>query len=64
VEGSGYGLSLRYFMGICLEWLSKTMRKHIQDSRSLNRDLHPGPPEYEACESNTRLRHSFCVPSV
>jgi hypothetical protein len=38
----------RYYPGICLERLKKTMKTLSQDSRSPGRDLNPEPPEYEA----------------
>jgi hypothetical protein len=38
----------RYYPGICLEELRKTMKDLSQDSRSPGRDLKPGTPEYEA----------------
>jgi hypothetical protein len=48
MEGSGRGLILRYYPGICLVRVRKTTTNLSQDSRSLGRDLNPGPPEYEA----------------
>jgi hypothetical protein len=47
LEGSSHGPILRYYPGICLEELKKTMKKP-QYSQSLGLDLNPGPPEYEA----------------
>jgi hypothetical protein len=41
-------LNLRYYPGICVEGLRKTMKNLSQDSRSPGRDLNPGHPEYEA----------------
>jgi hypothetical protein len=38
----------RYYPGIRLERLRKSMKNLIQDSWSPHRDLNPGPPEYEA----------------
>jgi hypothetical protein len=48
LEGSSHGLILRYYPGICLEGLSKSMKNLCQDSWSPGLDLNPGPPEYEA----------------
>jgi hypothetical protein len=39
VEGSGRGLILKYYSGICLEGLTKTTKYLSQYSRSLGRDL-------------------------
>jgi hypothetical protein len=47
VEGSGHGLILRYYPGLCLEGLRKTTRNLRQDSWSPSRDLNPEPPEHE-----------------
>jgi hypothetical protein len=40
--------NLRYYPGICLEGSRKTTKNLSKASRSLGRDLNPGPPEYEA----------------
>jgi hypothetical protein len=48
----------RYYPGICLEGLRKTMKNLSQDSRSPGRDLNPGPLEYEAGVVTTRPRRS------
>jgi hypothetical protein len=39
--------NLKYCSGIWLEGLRKTTKYISQDSRFLNRDLNPGPPEHE-----------------
>jgi hypothetical protein len=55
----GYGRkwswpNFRYYPGICVEELRKTMKNLIQySSWSLNLDLNLGPPEYEAGELAT-----------
>jgi hypothetical protein len=46
----GYGRkwpwpNLRYYPGICLEALRKTMKNLSQSSWSLGQDLNPGPPD-------------------
>jgi hypothetical protein len=46
--------NVRYYPGICLDGLRKTTESLIQDSRSPDRDLNPGPPEYEAGALTTR----------
>jgi hypothetical protein len=56
LEGRGRGLILRYSPGICLEGLREKTKNLSQDSRSLDQDLKPGPPEYEAGVSTTRSR--------
>jgi hypothetical protein len=61
VVGSGRGLIIRYYPGVCLEGLKKTTKSLSQDSRSLGRDLKPGPPEYEAQMLNTRPRSSVLL---
>jgi hypothetical protein len=48
LEGSGYGLILSYYPGICLEGRMKTKTDRSQDVRSPGRDLNLGSPEYEA----------------
>jgi hypothetical protein len=48
VKGSGRGLILRYYPGICLEGLSKTTIFLSQDSRSPERDLNLEPRKSEA----------------
>jgi hypothetical protein len=40
--------NLRYYLGIHLEGLMKTMIILSQDSWSPSQDSNPGPPEYEA----------------
>jgi hypothetical protein len=45
---------LRYYPDIFLDRLRKTTANISQDSRSLNRDLKPGPPEYEEGVLTTR----------
>jgi hypothetical protein len=57
VKGSGRGL-IRYHPSIFLEVLSKTTKTLSQDSRSSDRELNPGPPEYEAAMITTRPRRS------
>jgi hypothetical protein len=53
--------NLRYYPGICLEGLSKMMRNISQDSRSPERDLNSGSPEYEARVLTTLRRRSVRV---
>jgi hypothetical protein len=48
MEESGSGLSLSEYPDIYLYGLRKTTRDLGQNSRSLCRDLNPGPAEYEA----------------
>jgi hypothetical protein len=48
-RGSGRGLILRQYFGMCLEGLWKTTKNVSQDSRFTGRDLNRGPPEYETC---------------
>jgi hypothetical protein len=45
-----------YHTGICLEGMRKTTKNLSQDSRSLDRDLNQGPPEYEVCVLSTQVR--------
>jgi hypothetical protein len=40
--------NLRYYPGICVEKLRKTIKNLSQDSWSLSRDLNSGLPEYKA----------------
>jgi hypothetical protein len=47
---------LKYFAGICLENLKKITKALSEDSRSLDRDLNPGPNEYEKRVPAVRLR--------
>jgi hypothetical protein len=50
-EGCGRTQSwpnLSYHPYTCLEGLRKTTKYLSQDSQSLDRDLNPGPPTYEA----------------
>jgi hypothetical protein len=56
MKGSGRGLILRYYPGICLEGLREITENLSQDSRSSCRDLKPGLPEYEAGVLTTRKR--------
>jgi hypothetical protein len=55
LKGSSLGLILRYCPDIHLEGLKKPQNL-CQDSRSLGRDLKPGPPEYEAGVLSIRPR--------
>jgi hypothetical protein len=55
VQVSSHGLILRYYPGICLEELRKTMKSLSQDSRSQGRDLNPGPPECEGVLKTTTV---------
>jgi hypothetical protein len=48
---------LRYYPGICLMGLRKTMKTLSYDSLSSGRDLNPTPPEYEAGVQNNQQRH-------
>jgi hypothetical protein len=48
VEGSGRGLILRYYSGMHLEGLRKTMKAVSQDSRCLGQDLNKKPAEYSS----------------
>jgi hypothetical protein len=55
----GYGRkrswpNLRLFPIICLGELSKTTKNLNQNRQSPDRDLNPGPPEYEAVVLTTR----------
>jgi hypothetical protein len=56
--GSGRGRTLRFYPGIRVERLVKTMKNLREDSRSLGRDLNSGPPEYEAGVLTTQPRRS------
>jgi hypothetical protein len=47
-----------YYRGIYLEGLRKTTRNPSQDSRSPDRELNPGPHEYEAEVLTTQPRRS------
>jgi hypothetical protein len=58
VEASCRGLILSYYSRICLEELRKITRNFSQDSRSLGRDLKPGPPHFETGVLTTLPRHS------
>jgi hypothetical protein len=58
VEGNWSWRNLRYYPGVCLENLRKTMKNLSQDSRSPGQDLDPGPPKYEAGVLTTRPRRS------
>jgi hypothetical protein len=51
-------LILRYHPGIRLDGLRKTMTKISSDSRFPERDMNPGPPEYEAGVLTNRPRRS------
>jgi hypothetical protein len=53
--------NFKYYTGICLEGLTKTMKNLSQDSRSPGRDSNPGPPEYYAGMLTTRPRRSVIV---
>jgi hypothetical protein len=44
---------LRYYSDTCMEGLSENTKDLSQDRRSSDRDLNPGPPEYEAVLLNT-----------
>jgi hypothetical protein len=46
-EGSDRGLILGYYLGIRLDGLRKTTENLSQGSRSPERDLNPGIPEYD-----------------
>jgi hypothetical protein len=48
LEGKGRGLILRYSPDIFVEGLGKITKNFYQGSQSPNRDLNPGPFEYEA----------------
>jgi hypothetical protein len=48
LEGSSYGLILRFHPSIHLDGLRKTTKNISQDIWSLDLDLNLGPPEYEA----------------
>jgi hypothetical protein len=61
VEGSGHGLIFRYYSGIRLEGLRGTTKNLSQDSKSLDRDLNPGPPEYQVGVLTTRPRGSVTM---
>jgi hypothetical protein len=54
--GSGRGRILRFYPGIRVERLVKTMKNLREDSRSLGRDFNSGPPEYEAGVLTTHVR--------
>jgi hypothetical protein len=56
MDAGGRDISLRYYSGIFLERLRKTMKSLCQDSRSPGVDLNPGPPAYEAGVLTTRPR--------
>jgi hypothetical protein len=58
LEGSGRGLILRYYPGVCLKGLRKTTKTLSQDNRSPGRGLYPGPPEYEVGVLTTQPRLS------
>jgi hypothetical protein len=55
LEGSVRDLILRYYPGIRVEGLRKTMKNFNQNSQSAGRVLNPGPPEYEAGVLTTQL---------
>jgi hypothetical protein len=57
VKGSGHGLILRYYPGICLEGLRKITKNLSQDNQCQGTDMNPGPSEHEVGVSTTR-RHS------
>jgi hypothetical protein len=42
-----HGIVSRHYPSTCLERLTETKNNPSQYSRSLDRDLYPGPPEYE-----------------
>jgi hypothetical protein len=59
MNSKGYGKkrswpNLRYCPGICLDGLRKTTKKLSQDSKSVGRDLNPGPPDYKTGVLTTR----------
>jgi hypothetical protein len=59
LEGGDRGsIYCRYYPGIFLDGLRKTSKTLSQDSRSLGRNLDPGPPEYEAGVLTTRQQGS------
>jgi hypothetical protein len=51
--------NLRYYPGICLKELRKTMKGFSQDSKFLGRDLNGGPPEYEECLKDYDVQSVF-----
>jgi hypothetical protein len=59
LEGSGLGLILRLYPGICLEDLRKTTEYLNQNSRFPGQDLNPEPPEYEATVSVNHSNKKF-----
>jgi hypothetical protein len=58
LEGSGRGLILRFYPGIRLVELMKTMTNLMQDSRYSGRNFNQGPPRYQAGVLTTRKRRS------
>jgi hypothetical protein len=59
MKRSGRGLILMYCPVISLEGLLKTKKNLIHDSRSPERGINPGVPDYEAGVLTTRPRHSI-----
>jgi hypothetical protein len=57
VEGTGHGLILTYYPGICLEGLRKPTKNRSQDSWSPGWDLNPEPSKYKGVLT-TRPWHS------
>jgi hypothetical protein len=50
--------NFKVYPGICPERLGETTNNHSHDSRSVGRNLNPGPPEYKAGVLTTRPRRS------
>jgi hypothetical protein len=71
MEGSGRGLILRHYPGMCLDGLRKTKKNVGQDSRSPGRDLNPKLPntkqEYSPLDHDVQFKFcggSLCVHST
>jgi hypothetical protein len=60
-EGSGRGLILSRYPGICLEGPRKITKTLSKDSRSHGRDLNPGPTEYETTVLTNLPRRSIQI---
>jgi hypothetical protein len=46
MEGSDYGINIRYYPGICLKRHRKTKRNLSQEKQSLGSDLNLEPTKY------------------